>query len=70
MTINQLKTSIYEFRPFTIRLTNGNYIHIPHRDFVLFLPSVAGNNIIVVSQDGGVHLIDTEHIVELSYVTT
>lgn len=51
------------FRPYTVRTTDGDAIHVPHPDFMLIPP--IGETVIVVDQEGGKHIVDADHITKL-----
>ena len=51
------------FQPFTIQLSNGKHLHVPHPDFMLIPP--IGETVIVVDQEGGKHIVDADHITKL-----
>ena len=51
------------FRPYTVRTTDGDAIHVPHPDFML-VPQVS-EMVIVVDQEGGKHIVDADHITKL-----
>ncbi len=51
------------FRPYTVRTTDGDAIHVPHPDFMLIPP--IGETVIVVDRKGGKHIVDADHITKL-----
>lgn len=51
------------FRPYTVRTSDGDSIHVPHPDFMLIPP--LGDTVIVVDQTGGKHIVDADHITNL-----
>ena len=51
------------FKPFTVHVTDGDALHLPHPDF-LFIPPVGGT-VIIVDQKGCMSLVDAAHITKL-----
>lgn len=51
------------FRPYTIRTSDGQTVHVPHPDYMLIAPS--GDTLVVYDQDGLMHIIDTDQISKL-----
>ena len=53
------------FKPFTVRVTDGDALHVPHPDFLLIPP--VGATVIIVDQKGCMNLVDTAHITKLEF---
>ena len=51
------------FRPYTIRTSDGQTVHVPHPDYMLIAPG--GDTLVVFDQDGLMHIMDTDHISKL-----
>lgn len=51
------------FRPYTIRTTDGQTVHIPHPDYLFITPG--GHTLVAYDQDGLLHIIDTDHVSKL-----
>ncbi|HEX9232683.1 MAG TPA: hypothetical protein VF849_01405 [Blattabacteriaceae bacterium] len=60
MKIGELKDQIKDFKPFTIYMTDGFQIHIPHIDYIYFPP--IGRSFVVIGPNGGVHVLASEHV--------
>ena len=67
MKILELKKLMYPFTPFILHLSDGAEYPINHTDYIFFPPPPAENKIIIVDLTGGIHLINTEQIVEIQY---
>jgi hypothetical protein len=65
MTIEQLRVVLQAtpFRPFTLHLTDGRHLHVPHREFLAHSPS--GRTIIVYHDDDSFSVIDLLLVTEL-----
>ena len=48
------------FRPYTIRTSDGQTVHVPHPDYMLISPG--GDTLVVFDQDGMLHIIDADHV--------
>ncbi len=48
-------------KAFSLRLSNGDYIEVPHMDFV----AIGIGILVVIDQENMVRTIDPEHIVEI-----
>ncbi len=65
MSIEELRkvSRAVPFRPFTVRTSEGDGLHVPHPDF-LFIPPL-GETVILVDQKGGLNLLDATHITKV-----
>jgi hypothetical protein len=65
MTIEQLRNihQAQPFRPFTIHLTDGRQLHVPHNEFLSHSPS--GHTIIVYQADDSFSVLDLLLVTEL-----
>jgi hypothetical protein len=66
-TRDQVRDAIHQqpFLGFTVRLTDGRSFHIRHPDFIS-IPTTERRRNVAVHDDGGMHLIDLLHIVEVT----
>lgn len=70
MKLSDIKNhaQIQPFKPFTICTDDGHSFHVPHADFLLFVPAVLkSNTFMVVDTAGGVHFIDVGHVTRIDY---
>jgi hypothetical protein len=51
------------FKPFTIRMTNGRSVPIPHPEFLSVSPT--GRVIVIYDKDGDANILDLVHVTEL-----
>lgn len=67
MTIEQVRAAYNNqpFQPFVIHLADGREILVPHRDFMLTVPS--GRTIIVVKPDDSWNVIDLLLVTDLEF---
>jgi hypothetical protein len=67
MTIERMRDAYNHqpFQPFVIRLADGRGIPVPHRDFMLTVPS--GRTIIVVQPDDSFNIIDLLLVTDLEF---
>ncbi|HEU0010243.1 MAG TPA: hypothetical protein VFT34_10545 [Verrucomicrobiae bacterium] len=65
MTTKTLQTAVGKrpFRPFTLRLANGQRIRVNDQDRVAVHPE--GKTLIIFERDGGYHIIDIPLIAQL-----
>jgi len=62
MIVEQIRTRLQNgFQPFTIQLSNGQGLLVPHRDFIALHPKV----VVVIDAEGISHTINPLHIVAL-----
>ncbi len=62
MKIQDIKqNTIPPFNPFTIHTTDGFTIHIPHEDFIHFIPG--RDSFIAIGLNGKINVIDADHVV-------
>jgi len=66
MTVQNLKDAAAGHKSLTINLSNGHQLAVPHTDFMLFLPAVAGEVFIVVDETGRIHFIDAAQVVDVT----
>jgi hypothetical protein len=60
MIVEQIRDRLHNgFRPFTLELSNGRKIRVPHQDFIALNPKV----IVVIDQKGISHTINPLHVV-------
>ena len=65
MIIEQIRSRLQNgFRPFTLELSNGKKIRVPHEDFIALHPKV----VVVIDQKGISHTINPLHIVSIDEV--
>lgn len=58
MTIEQIKKlyNTQPFQPFVIHMADGRELDVPHRDFIMVVPT--GRTLVVACPDGTVDIID------------
>lgn len=62
MVIERIRERIRSgFKPFTLSLSDGRSIFVPHPEFV----AVGSNVVVVITKDDRVNTIDPRHIVSL-----
>ena len=62
MIVEQIKDRLQNgFRPFTLQLSIGREVHVPHRDFIALHPKA----IVVIDRDGVSHTISPLHVVSI-----
>jgi hypothetical protein len=62
MIVDQIKERVTnEFHPFTLHLSNGRKLAVPHRDFIAFTSKV----VVVIDEDNVSHSINPVHIVTI-----
>ena len=62
MITNQIRDRIHNgFQPFTIRLSDGRELQVPHRDFI----AVSANVVVIIDQNEISHTINPLHIVSI-----
>ena len=62
MLIDQIRSRLQNgFHPFTLELSNGKKLRVPHEDFIAFHPKV----VVVIDQKGISHTISPLHIVSI-----
>jgi hypothetical protein len=62
MILDQIKSRIQNgFQPFTVCLSDGRKLAVPHRDFIALHPKV----VVVIDADGISHTINPLHIVSI-----
>jgi hypothetical protein len=62
MIIEQIKSRLDNgFRPFTLELSSGKKIRVPHQDFIAIHPKA----IVVIDQKGISHTISPLHVVSI-----
>jgi hypothetical protein len=66
MTVQNIKDAAAGLQRLTLHLSNGAQISVPHTDYLLFAPPVAGEIIIVVEATGRFHIIDAAQVVEVT----
>ena len=63
MIIEQIKSRLENgFHPFTLELSSGKKIRVPHHDFIAVHPKA----IVVIDQKGISHTISPLHVVSIS----
>ena len=66
MILEQIRSRLENgFHPFTLQLSNGRGLRVPHRDFIALHPKV----VVVIDQEGISHTINPLHIVALEEAT-
>ena len=67
MLIEEIRNRLraHPFRVFTVHVSDGSQVTIPHHDHAWLLPS--GGELHVEDSHGKVHLIDTAQIAKLTY---
>jgi hypothetical protein len=66
MTVKNIKDAAARHKPLTINLSNGDQLTVPHTDYLLFAPPVAGEVFIVVDATGRIHIIDAAQVVDIT----
>ena len=62
MFIEQIKQRLHNgFHPFTLELSNGKKLRVPHEDFIAVHPKI----VVVIDQKGISHPINPLHIVSI-----
>ena len=62
MIIEQIRSRLENgFHPFTLELSSGRKIRVPHRDFIAVHPKL----IVVIDQKGISHTISPLHVVSI-----
>ena len=62
MIIEQIKSRLENgFHPFTLELSSGKKIRVPHRDYIAIHPKL----IVVIDQKGISHTISPLHVVSI-----
>ena len=62
MIIEQIKSRLENgFHPFTLKLSSGKKIRVPHRDYIAVHPKL----IVVIDQKGISHTISPLHVVSI-----
>ena len=62
MIIEQIKSRLENgFHPFTLELSSGKKIRVPHRDYIAVHPKL----IVVIDQKGISHTISPLHVVSI-----
>ena len=62
MIIEQIRSRLEnDFHPFTMELSSGKKINVPHRDFIAVHPKL----IVVIDQKGISHTISPLHVVSI-----
>ncbi len=62
MIIEQIKSRLENgFQPFSLELSSGKKIRVPHRDFIAVHPKL----IVVIDQKGISHTISPLHVVSI-----
>ena len=63
MFVEQIRDRLHNgFHPFTLELSNGRKLRVPHQDFIALHPKV----VVVIDQKGISHSINPLHIVSIS----
>jgi hypothetical protein len=63
MFVEQIRDRLHNgFQPFTLELSNGRKLRVPHQDFIALHPKV----IVVIDQKGISHTINPLHVVCIS----
>ena len=66
MFLDQIRDRLRnDFRPFTVRLSDGREFVVPHRDFIAFNPKI----VVVIDEKGISHTINPIHIVSIDEAT-
>ena len=70
MTIERIRTLCdqHPFQPFTIRMSDGRQIAVPHRDFIALGPG--GRTLIVYEPDESFHIVDLLLVTDLHVAAT
>jgi len=55
------------FRSLKIHLSDGRMLKVPHLDYLLFLPPVAGDIFIVVDRGGAFHIVNVKLVTDVEY---
>ncbi len=66
MTVKNIKDWAAKSKPLTINLSNGSQLMVPHTDYLLFAPPIAGEVFIVVDATGRFHIIDAAQVVDVT----
>jgi len=62
MIIEQIRSRLHNgFHPFTLELSNGKKVRVPHEDFIALHPKV----VVVIDPKGISHTINPLHIVSI-----
>ncbi len=62
MIVDQIRDRLRNgFQPFTLELSNGRKLPVPHQDFIALHPKV----VVVIDQEGISHTINPLHIVSI-----
>ncbi len=69
MTIEQVKKlyNAQPFQPFVIHLADGREVNVPHRDFIMVVPT--GRTLVVTCPDGTVDIIDLLLVTDIELAT-
>ena len=67
MSIEEIRkiNQTHPFKPYTVRVSDGDALHVPHPDFLLIPP--VGGTVVIVNQQGCLSLVDAAHITKLEF---
>ena len=66
MTVKNIKGLVTKF-PVLINLSDGRQLSVGHTDYLLYLPPISGEVVIVVEKTGQVHMVDAAQIVDVTF---